>query len=173
MRLRLRHLLKDRNKVERNFEPLDLSHIFEDDDVLSEWLDDPGDALLDEIYDEEQPPRPNTFLATWAERLCPTSTDAIPNKGKKKVIDVQGDDEFDDFETIGGEHDLGVEDNMNQNINDVSQKSIYFTKEQDFEYCTQDEDHGSRRSRCLGKHYNGLVFFSSCYVLSYFRGFII
>ncbi|KAA8539214.1 hypothetical protein F0562_025906 [Nyssa sinensis] len=52
-----------------DFKPIDLATVFAEDEEgvgISEWLDDPGDALLDELDDDGQPNRPNTFLATWA-----------------------------------------------------------------------------------------------------------
>ena len=67
MRLKVKHMFKEQRS--REFQPIDLTTVFEEDEEytgLSEWLDDPGDALLDELDGDGQPNRPNTFLATLA-----------------------------------------------------------------------------------------------------------
>ncbi|KAK4433493.1 hypothetical protein Salat_1111600 [Sesamum alatum] len=48
--------------------------------------DDPGDALLDEIDDDGQPVRPNTFLATWAERPSGPSRNSLDQIKEVKNI---------------------------------------------------------------------------------------
>ncbi|KAG8386854.1 hypothetical protein BUALT_Bualt03G0192300 [Buddleja alternifolia] len=51
--------------------------------------DDPRDALSDECYNDGQPVRPNTFLATWAERLSGLSKHGEgSNKGAQKLSNV-------------------------------------------------------------------------------------
>jgi len=40
-----------------------MANVFEEDEGISEWLDDPGDALLDELDENGEATRPNTFLA--------------------------------------------------------------------------------------------------------------
>ena len=66
MRLKLKFLMKERQRVE--YKAIDLSNVFQEDEGISEWLDDPGDALLDEIDENGEATRPNTFLATWADK---------------------------------------------------------------------------------------------------------
>ncbi|KAG8380969.1 hypothetical protein BUALT_Bualt06G0071700 [Buddleja alternifolia] len=81
----------DKRKVDLEFQSIDLSHIFDDDDddILSEWLDDPGDALFDKYDDDGQPVRPNIFLATRAERLSgPSKNGDGSNKGVTKLSNV-------------------------------------------------------------------------------------
>ena len=58
--------MKERQQVE--FKAIELSNVFQEDEGISEWLDDPGDALLDEIDENGEATRPNTFLATWADK---------------------------------------------------------------------------------------------------------
>ncbi|GAA0153407.1 hypothetical protein LIER_11653 [Lithospermum erythrorhizon] len=71
----LRHLMKDRKKVDDDYKPIDVTHIFHEDNVVLEWLDIPGDPLLDEFEDDTSKSRSNTFLATWAERLGGDTSD--------------------------------------------------------------------------------------------------
>ncbi|GAA0143850.1 hypothetical protein LIER_04436 [Lithospermum erythrorhizon] len=75
MRLKLRHLMNDRKNTDVDYKPIDVAHIFYDDNLLSRWLDAPGDALLDE-FDDDGERRPNTFLATWTKRLSRSFDDA-------------------------------------------------------------------------------------------------
>ncbi|KAF8402006.1 hypothetical protein HHK36_012957 [Tetracentron sinense] len=53
-------IFRDVRRGDAPFDPIDLSHIFEEDDPLDVWLDDPGEPVLDEPGD---PARPNTYLA--------------------------------------------------------------------------------------------------------------
>ncbi|KAK4433528.1 hypothetical protein Salat_1115100 [Sesamum alatum] len=128
--------------------------------------DDPGDALLDEIDDDEQPVQPNTFLATWVKRLSSPSRNSVgSDKGGEKYL-IDEDDEYDfltsRIEDIGGgdnDNDDTCCFNKEKNIDEndrgsshgnqsqASPYGIYFTEEQYFDHATQDEDHGSRRSK--------------------------
>ena len=62
MQLKVKHMFKEQRSHE--FQPIELTTVFEEDEEymgLSEYLDDPGDALLDEIDGDDQPNRPNSF----------------------------------------------------------------------------------------------------------------
>ena len=51
------------------FRPIDMTTVFYEDEGISEWLYNPGDALLDELDNDGQLTRPNTFLRTWANQF--------------------------------------------------------------------------------------------------------
>lgn len=181
MRLKVKHMFKEQKNQE--FQPIDLTTIFDEDEEnmgLSEWLDDPGDALLDELDGNGVPNRPNSYLATWANHPIDDNMGVDPSergskaRGKQPIVssDHDGDD------NSGGDDDSG--DGNNDDDDDTSPpqcgspggnvgeqsvpfgrgsqspRGVIFTEEQEFTHATQDEDHGSRRvvqyERRQGRH---------------------
>ncbi|KAK4417116.1 hypothetical protein Salat_2537100 [Sesamum alatum] len=109
---------------------------------------DPGDALLDEIDDDGQPVRPNTFLATWAERQSGPSRNSVGSDkgGEKHLIDeddesgfltsriediVGGDNDNDDTCCFNKEKNIDENDrgSSHGNQSQASPYGIYFTEE--------------------------------------------
>ena len=62
IRLKLKHLMKDKKGYK--FRSTNLITVFEEDEGVLEWLNDPRSAVLDELDDDGQPTKPNTFLKT-------------------------------------------------------------------------------------------------------------
>lgn len=181
MRLKVKHMFKEQKNQE--FQPIDLTTIFDEDEEnmgLSEWLDDPGDALLDELDGNGVPNRPNSYLATWANHPIDDNMGVDPSergsKARGKQPMVSSDHDGDD--NSGGDDDSG--DGNNDDDDDTSPpqcgspggnvgeqsvpfgrgsqspRGVIFTEEQEFTHATQDEDHGSRRvvqyERRQGRH---------------------
>ncbi|KAA8544634.1 hypothetical protein F0562_022646 [Nyssa sinensis] len=131
LRLKLKHFIKEERGVD--FKPIDLTTVFEEDEEgvgISEWLDDPGDALLDELDDDGQPNRPNTFLATWANHysdddmgrpsqskssMFPRNSRAESSRGRQATVTLSSDD--DDEDDDDGDGDDG-DDNNNEEDSD-------------------------------------------------------
>ena len=72
MRLRLKHLQMDAKKGEGDYDPTDLAYLRDDEDPIVSWISkttvERGEYELDEESpDPEDPPRPNTFLASVAK----------------------------------------------------------------------------------------------------------
>ncbi|KAA8537072.1 hypothetical protein F0562_029550 [Nyssa sinensis] len=157
-----------------DFKPIDLATAFEEDEEgvrILEWLDDPGDALLDELDDDGQPNRPNTFLATWANKysdddmgrvsqskssMFPHNSRAKSSRGRQVIVILSSDDDDDDDGNNNNEEDSDSDDDdgtgggnfggsQTENWERQSPSGIVFTEEQGFTHATQDEDHGSRR----------------------------
>ncbi|KAA8538912.1 hypothetical protein F0562_025604 [Nyssa sinensis] len=99
---------------------------------ISEWLDDPGDALLDELDDDGQSNRPNTFLATWANHysdddmgrpsqskssMFPHNSREESSRGKQASVTLSSDDDDDDDDDDNDDDDVG-DDGGNNNDED-------------------------------------------------------
>ncbi|PSS08381.1 Ribonuclease H-like domain protein [Actinidia chinensis var. chinensis] len=168
MRLKLKFLANEDRESE--FKPIDLSNVFEEDEGISEWLDDPGDILLDELGDNGQPTKPNTFLATWANHYSDNeacgigqSQSSMPLPPRRSTVGYGGagsstarhstsnqnapltlssDDGDDDDDDGNNDGDGGNDDTRHD-----GDSGIHFTEEQGFTHATQDKDHGFRRLR--------------------------
>ncbi|GAA0139451.1 hypothetical protein LIER_00990 [Lithospermum erythrorhizon] len=155
-----------------DYKPIDVAHIFYDNNMLSEWLDHPGDVLLDK-FDYEGGRRSNTFLATLTKRLSRSCDDANVTELDDGDSDdgEHGDDDpllmgnrqqqysqsipfFVRSETLNVHEDRDrhvveptCEDNRPPTRHLNSEPSQYepliFTEDQYFDHATQDEDHGS------------------------------
>ena len=171
MRLKLKFLTNEDRESE--FKPIDLSNVFEEDEGISEWLDDPGDTLLDELGDDGQPTKPNTFLFTCANHYSDNeaggigqSQSSMPLPPRRSTVGFSGaksstarhsisdqnapltlssDDDGDDGGDGGGGGGGGG--GGNDDTRHGGDSGIHFTEEQGFTHATQDEDHGSRRLR--------------------------